>query len=215
MAKLIEERDQAQTAFDQIIARISRLQMVSGGRVNVAMAQVSKITREILKKDLKRQDEFENPSLISVDFADDAIQVDGKMNFAESSNVVLKNAVILALLGAAATDKLFYHPRFILMDNVEDKGMEQRRSHNFQKIITEISKEVPLAHQIIFTTSMPAPDLNIDDLAVGPYYTEHYRTLNFDDRPYPSRDADTGDAIVDDDQSSDEPDVDPGAEPDF
>ncbi|RYY28384.1 MAG: hypothetical protein EOP62_04095 [Sphingomonadales bacterium] len=188
VAKLIAERDDAQKSVDVVTARIDSLRMASGGRVTQAMGLVGTMTKELLKQDLKRQEEFADPRQVTVDFEDDAILVDGKLNFAESSNVVLKNAVILALLGAAASDEKFYHPRFLLMDNVEDKGMEQVRSYNFQKMIVELSKQVHLTHQIIFTTSMPNPALDLEHLAIGPHYTEHYRTLNFDDRPYPGDD---------------------------
>ncbi len=53
--------------------------------------------------------------------------MDGSRSFAESSNVVLKNAVVLGLWEAALQNESFFHPRFCLMDNIEDKGMEAER----------------------------------------------------------------------------------------
>ena len=109
------------------------------------------------------------------------MSVDGKMNFAESSNVILKNSSILSLFAAAGRDPIFWHPRFCLFDNVEDKGMQDERSHNFQEIIAKVSSHMTLPHQIIFTTSMPSASLETDAITVGPYYTPENRTLNFGD----------------------------------
>ena len=74
-------------------------------------------------------------------------------------------------------DADFYHPRFLLMDNIEDKGMEQKRSHNFQDIIVNASKSAKYDHQIIFTTSMFNPELEDEEYVIGPYYTHDMRTL--------------------------------------
>lgn len=179
VAQLIAERDAANSEVDRLDAAVNRLTHASYGRIVQARSMVSTMAKALLKQDLKRQEEFADPGMVSVDFADDAVLVDGKMNFAESSNVVLKNAVILALLGAAAQEETFWHPRFVLMDNVEDKGMEQQRSHNFQKIIVNLSQNAPLPHQIIFTTSMLNPDLDLENFTIGPRYTEQKRTLDF------------------------------------
>jgi hypothetical protein len=179
VAKLIAERDAANAEVDRLDAVIRNLYHATSGRIVQAMGLVNTNAKSLLKQDLKRQEEFAEPGMVTIDFADDAVLVDGKMNFAESSNVVLKNAAILALLGAAADDDKFWHPRFVLMDNVEDKGMEQQRSHNFQKIIVGLSQQVRLPHQIIFTTSMLSPDLDLEQFTIGPRYTEQNRTLNF------------------------------------
>jgi hypothetical protein len=72
----------------------------------------------------------------------------------------------------------FFHPRFALFDNIEDKGMEMARSHNFQEIIVRMSEAATLSHQIIVTTSMPNPSLNQEALVVGPHYTHDVRTLD-------------------------------------
>ncbi|USI75372.1 AAA family ATPase [Sphingopyxis sp. USTB-05] len=189
VAALIAERDSAQSEVDRFTALINRLQHATSGRVLDAMRLVSGTAKALLMQDLKRQEEFENPGQVTIDFADDAILVDGKMNFAESSNVVLKNAALLALLGAAAQDEKFYHPRFVLMDNVEDKGMEQIRSHNFQEIIVNLSRSVATPHQIIFTTSMLNPELDLDQFTIGRHYTKEFRTLDFG--ALPTKDIDT------------------------
>lgn len=144
------------------------------------MTRISEVASTILKRDwsaLKRQAEFKDPKSVTLKFADNAITVDDEMNFAESSNVIVKNAAILALFISAASDPGFNHPRFALFDNIEDKGMEPERSHNFQKVIRDLSAGAPLAHQIIVTTSMMNPELETDGLTVGPYYTHDRKTL--------------------------------------
>lgn len=183
VAKLIAERDAAQSEVDRLTALINRLQHATSARVQEAMRRVASAARSLLMQDLNRQEEFRQPAQVFIDFADDAILVDGKMNFAESSNVVLKNVAILSLLGAATRDEKFFHPRFLLMDNVEDKGMEQVRSHNFQKIIVDLSNSVSTPHQIILTTSMLNPDLDLDEFTIGPHYHKELHTLDFGETP--------------------------------
>jgi hypothetical protein len=141
------------------------------------MTSVGTIGRRLLTEDLPRENSFERPTTFSVNFGDDAMLVDGKMNFAESSNVILKNSAILSLFLAACYDSEFWHPKFLLMDNVEDKGMEMERSHNFQKIMIEESKKARFSHQIIFTTSMLDPTLEGSTYTVGPKYTREHKTL--------------------------------------
>lgn len=177
--KLSAEKSDIQQKIDNIKALQEKLQGASTKRLSAAMGLVSKIAKEILANDLLRQEEFRQPQRVTVDFGDDAILVDGKLNFAESSNVILKNAALVALFSAAAQDNEFWHPRFILLDNVEDKGMEPGRSHNFQKLIVRESQRAKFAHQIIFTTSMINPELELDEYVVGPRYTRENHTLNF------------------------------------
>ena len=63
------------------------------------------------------------------------------------------------------------------MDNVENKGIEMERSHNFQRIIIQESKKARFPHQIIFTTSMLDPTLENSTYTVGPKYTRKNKTL--------------------------------------
>ena len=175
--QLSKERADLNNRIDRLQARLKMLEASSTARTRKAMNSVSAIGRRLLTHDLPREDTFENPDSFSINFGDDAMLVNGKMNFAESSNVVLKNTAILSLFLAACYDAEFWHPKFLLMDNIEDKGMEQERSHNYQRLIVEESKKAKFPHQIIFTTSMMDPALEKSGLTVGPKYTRQNKTL--------------------------------------
>ena len=157
--------------------RQKALEAASAKRRQIALTHVSEKAKAFLRQDLDRQDEFRHAESVQVNFRDNSILVDGDLNFAESSNVIVKNSVILALFAAATEDWEFLHPRFLLMDDVEDKGMEDKRSHNFQSIIVQASRATKLEHQIIFTTSTINPDLDKEEYTIGPFYTHSNRTL--------------------------------------
>ena len=80
----------------------------------------------------------------------------------------------------AATQRDFFrHFRVALVDTIEDKGMEDLRSHNLQNLVVERSQEADVEHQIIFATSKISPDLDNGEFVVGRYYTETEPTLDF------------------------------------
>lgn len=175
---LSDTKARLQSELDSLKSRQEALELHAKKRRRVALTLVSDLAVKILHLDNKHQPEFENAQTVNVSFTDDAMIVDGDMNFAESSNVVLKNACILSLLLAAGNDSKFFHPRFALFDNIEDKGMTTDRSHNFQKILVEMVTELKVPYQVIYTTSMMNPALELDDYVIGPHYTPENRTLS-------------------------------------
>jgi hypothetical protein len=66
----------------------------------------------------------------------------------------------------------------LLLDNIEDKGMEMIRSQLFQRLVVERATELNVPYQVIFTTSMMNPKLELQEYVIGPAYTEENRTLN-------------------------------------
>jgi len=126
---------------------------------------------------LRRQDSFENAQNISFDFRDNKISVDGHTYFSASSRVVLKSGFFVGFCAAATKDPAFRHPRFCIVDTIEDKGMEPERSHNFQNQILRISEEAKVEHQIIYATSMISPDLDDEKFTVGKFSTRDDPTL--------------------------------------
>lgn len=178
--QLSDEKARLQGEITKVSDQLKALETQSQKRRMVALTAISDIARELLHSDLPRQKEFMEAKQVSIKFDDNALSVDGDMNFADSSSVILKNTAILSLFSAATFDPKFYHPRFVLLDNVEDKGMEERRSHNFQKLIVARSEAAKARHQIIFTTSMICPDLNVEQYTIGPEYDHDHHTLEFE-----------------------------------
>lgn len=176
---LSDEKARLQGEITKVSDRLKSLEMQSKRRRATALTMISDIARGLLHADLERQEEFRKAEGVSIRFGDNAISVDGEMNFADSSSVILKNTAILSIFSAATLDSAFLHPKFVLFDNVEDKGMEVIRSHNFQKLIIARSEAAQSPHQIIYTTSMICPELDIEKFTIGPAYTHEHRTLEF------------------------------------
>lgn len=175
---LSDEKASLQAQISRLKDRQKALEDKRNRRRTIALTSISELAKKILKLDLERQEEFRRAQVVTLNFGDNSVQVDGELNFAESSNVIVKNTAILALLIAATEDIEFFHPRFVLLDNIEDKGMEQKRSHNFQEIIASLSKKASMAHQIILTTSMLSPELDREEYVIGPHYTHDRHTLD-------------------------------------
>ena len=177
IAELLDERIALAGRIEALKAKEEVLRGEATRRRPRALSLVSDLAASLLRSDLDRQAEFSGAGTVGVDFASDSISVDGSVNFAESSNVFLKNAALLGLLLAAGTDEAFNHPRFLLIDNIEDKGMEESRSHLFQRMLVERVTELQRPYQVIYTTSMMNPTLELDDYTIGPSYTSENRSL--------------------------------------
>lgn len=180
ISALSADKAELQKKLSTLRDSIAALERQQKKRREQAYSLVSEQTKQLLMRDIPWQIDFQNPEHVQFSFEDDTIFVDGKANFSASALVILKNSFHLALLLASLEDSKFWLPRFMLFDNIEDKGMKSERSHNFQKVICEFSEKYQaIPHQIIFTTSMISPELNEGKYTVGPEYLAPPRTLNF------------------------------------
>lgn len=177
--KLLAEKKDTEIKLNKVNLELKSAKVFAEERQNTTLKSISKIGVRLLRSDIPRQPEFISASDLTVNFKNDSVSVGGLVNFAESSNVILKNSAIFALFLAACTDEKFFHPRFLLIDNIEDKGLEVKRSHLFQENIVKLATESALPFQVIFTTSMMNPDLELDDYTIGPAYTDKVKTLNY------------------------------------
>ena len=157
-----------------------KLKAAQEKQLSRAKTLIADEVRDLLMHDLRRQDSFENPRNVQFDFASNTITVDGHTYFSASSRVILKSSFFLGFFAAATKDKSFRHPRFVMIDTIEDKGMEPERSHNFQNQILRKSEESKVEHQIIFATAMISPDLDDERFLVGRFYTRDEPTLEID-----------------------------------
>jgi hypothetical protein len=184
-ARLIQLIDQISTRKNELNDQLSRLEETNARlyaaqqrRLDHAYTLIADQIRELLRNDLRREEAFEAPERIQFDFAGNKISVDGHTYFSASSRVILKSSFCLGFFAAATKDSQFRHPRFVMIDTTEDKGMEPQRSHNFQNQILRVSHEAKVEHQIIYATSMISPDLNDEEFVVGKYSTRDAPTLD-------------------------------------
>lgn len=147
-------------------------------RLSLAYTAIADEIRELLHRDLRRQDSFENANDIQFDFGANTITVDGNSYFSASSRAILKSSFFVGILAAALKNRFFRHPRFVMLDTIEDKGMEAIRSQNFQNLIVQISESSDVEHQIIFATAMIDAKLDQPRYTVGRASTRDQPTLD-------------------------------------
>lgn len=134
-----------------------------------------------LKKDFERELEFKNAKSLDINYYDNSIYVDGDVrNFSASSNFYLKIASRFSVFFSSLQIDRMRYPRFILCDNMEDKGIEKERSQNFQNLVVETAEKFNLEDfQLIFTTSMISEKLKESKYLVGDYYTINNKSLKY------------------------------------
>jgi hypothetical protein len=142
--------------------------------VNAAMVR-------LLKLDLPLQPEFVESHSADFDFVDNAVYVNGSRHFSESSAVVLRHVFHLALLTVSTQKAYMRTPRFLLLDGIDDGGMEKERSHRLQEIIVGECQQYEVDFQVIFATSEINPALEESDLVVGRFFTPQARSLDVRD----------------------------------
>lgn len=167
-----------ETEIKDLDARVDSLKRSQTERLRKSRQLIEGKTIELLKGDLNRQDSFEDPQHVDFSFAKNTITVDEHTYFSASSRVILKTSFLVGFLAAALEDEKFRHPRFLMIDITEDKGMEQERSHNFQQQVIGLSASTDVEHQVILATAMPAPDLD-ENLFVGKFSTLENGSLAF------------------------------------
>jgi hypothetical protein len=177
LRQIAEERSNLNSEILKIRDDIANWQKNRDRLQELVYSKVSRATSELLSKDLHTEAEFQEDSIVYFNFAEDRIAVNGKVGFSASSLTVLRNAFHAALHWVSCSDRSLRYPRFLLLDNIEDKGMTERRSQNFQRLLASLSDSIEVEHQIIFTTSMIDPDIEASDRTVGDLYTFENKSL--------------------------------------
>lgn len=112
-----------------------------------------------------------SPESVEFSFTDNSVYVNGSKNFSESSAVVLRHIFHLALLSASIENHSMRLPRFMMLDGIDDGGMEKERSHNLQEIIIDECSRYEHDYQLIFATSEINPKYSESEYIVGEYYS--------------------------------------------
>jgi chromosome segregation ATPase len=176
---LLKKRDNLEKERDGIDAFIKKAKQSQNELKDRIEFQVKKEALYFLNHDLHRQDEFKSANDFHIDYSNNIAFLSSKYSkYSASSNFYLKVTARFALFLASLSVKEMRYPRFILADNMEDKGIEEKRAQNFQKILIERLKDFDQDnYQVIYTTSYITEELNKSAFVVGPYYTTANRTL--------------------------------------
>jgi hypothetical protein len=178
---LQKRRDSLTAESKRLEESILRLEQKQAQRkVEVASAIDAAMVR-LLKLDLPLQPEFVKAETANFDFVHNAVYVNNSRNFSESSAVVLRHVFHLALLTASVQKPFMRVPRFMMLDGIDDGGMEKERSHRLQEIIVEECATYEVGYQVIFATSDINPALEETNLVVGRFFTPEARSLDVRD----------------------------------
>lgn len=179
IAELTDERDRSQETVNDLKDKISKKENIYRLREPEVRECISKNLISVLQKDIGSEDEFASAKNIEFDFASNSISVNGKSSFSESGMVYLYNSFRLALLMTSLEKTYLRVPRFLILDGIENGGMEDSRSKNFQKAIHDLLSDSQVEFQIIFATKSIEGSLDNNDYIVGTTFTRNSKSLNF------------------------------------
>lgn len=181
LASAIEElrkrRDILAQRIGDLELKITKLEDAQEKLKHEVSNQISSTLSRLLRQDLYRQAEFKTAHNVHFSFTDNKVAVDGSDRFSESSTVVLRLLFHVALLSASTKIKSMRFPRFLILDGIEDGGMELARSHLLQRIIADECATYEVEYQLIMATSQITPELDNDKFVVGREFTEENRSI--------------------------------------
>jgi hypothetical protein len=177
LEKLTQKLGDVESRLEWVRGRIKSVKLEQTGRRQSAYLSVATNLKMILKEDLFRQAEFAQADDIDIDFAANHLTIGGEKQFSASSMVFVRHGFHLALLLSSLERDYFRYPRLLILDGIEDGGMEVDRSYNFQNIIARHSAGSDVVHQIIMTTMSVCPDLDNDRYIVGRKFTHNEKSI--------------------------------------
>lgn len=171
--------DTLDSHIDILITRIKKLREEQEKLKINTNNRIEKIGVYLLNNDLKRQKEFFEAKEFNIDYRNNlAFISDKNAKYSASSSFYLKNSARFAIFLASLSIEKMRYPRFILCDNMEDKGIQIERVHNFQKILIEYLNDFDSSnYQAIYTTSFIPEEYNNSNYCVGDFYSEENPSL--------------------------------------
>jgi hypothetical protein len=175
--ELQSRRNDLQARMIEVESTIEKLEFAQQARQKQTELLIAETLGKLLRKDLYRQEEFRKAEQINFSFSDNQVSVQGATKFSESSTVVLRHLFHVSMLSASTKLSHMRFPRFLILDGIEDGGMELQRAHLLQKIIVDECNTFETDYQLILATSQISPELNLDSYVVGRTFSEEKRSL--------------------------------------
>ncbi len=174
---LIEDKQNSQAEVNRLKNVIDLKQGQFLRRTPEIHQAISEHLISILKQDNGAEKEFKNAMTIEFDFASNMVAVNTKTAFSESGNVLLNNAFHVALLITSLEKGYVRVPRLMILDGIENGGMEDSRSKNFQRVVKEYLESYKHPYQLIFATKSIYEGLDSEQYIVGQKYSEDNKSL--------------------------------------
>lgn len=170
--------------IEKTIEKTERFINAKQSQKNSKKTEVENKIREFgiyfLQHDLERQQEFTNADEFFVDFSNNIVYLSNKHSkYSASSNFYLKIVARFALFMSSLELPFMRYPHFIFADNMEDKGIEEIRAQNFQRVLIEkLDSYSTNEYQVIYTTSYITEELDNSPYVVGTKYSKEHKSLN-------------------------------------
>jgi len=177
LLELRSERDSVQAEVNSLKDRIDLIGTQRLKREPEINTLISEKLCALLRKDNGAEKEFRDANIVEFDFAGNSVSVNGKTAFSESGTVLLNNAFHVALLMVSLEKKYVRLPRFLVLDGIENGGMEDNRSQNFQKVVVETLSSYEVDFQLIFATKNIDESLKSKKYMIGDEYNGSNKSL--------------------------------------
>lgn len=186
MLEQAEKYEQLLAELDRLKSREAQLECYIAAtekRIRIERRTIDKAVSEcgvyLLRHDLGRQEVFMKAQEFVIDYNQNMAYISDQRNkLSASSAFYLKMVARFALFFASLKVEPMMYPRLLFSDNMEDKGLTEDRVVNFQRTVVNLLSEVPQdSFQLIFATSMLAPELDNKRYTVGDEYTVSHKSL--------------------------------------
>jgi hypothetical protein len=182
--RISNEKDIEEKSIEKFEQLIDKKGNVAIQRETELRTLISTIMCRLLRKDTiaesneELEDKFKSATKVDFDFASNAIIVDGQSIFSESSMYLLNNLFHLAILLASTEKEYIRFPRLLILDGIENGGMSDSRSRNFQKIVKEETDTIKTKFQVLIATRSIHESLENKMYQIGNKLTSNAKSLS-------------------------------------
>lgn len=177
IGELVIDRDKAQINASACIETIeTRLQIIQS-RKDIVSDSIHSKMRVLLKEDIAEKDDFSNVEKVFFDFSKNEISINSKTVFSESSMYLINNLLHFSIFLTSLEKDFLRVPKLLILDGIENGGMSEQRSKNFQNILKKHTEHIEYQYQIFITTRSISDSLNTSDFMLGDELTENNKSL--------------------------------------
>ncbi len=181
VTEISEKKAELNERISRLKDQIHSTESLREGKKSSIYTDINDLTINLIKND--PIPELKDVERISFDFAKDELLAVGKDSPAASTGSYLKNAFFFSLFLLSLKHSSVRYPRFIIMDNLEDKGLQDDRVQQFHQDIIKHSEETQVKHQIIFTarSEVITEELEQSGMCIGENFdgNQNKYSLNF------------------------------------